>query len=130
MVVDLAGKYTSFNSKFSEMWRIPAHLLAKGESNQILPFVANQLIKPEDFIRKTEQLYSQPDKESFDVLDFKDGRTFERYSQPQRTNDRVIGRVWSFRDVTHRRQAEQKSGGIRSRAAGLVCGDDRCSDCI
>src|SRR5262249_40240144 len=65
-------------------------------------FAVDQIEDRDSFICGVRELYGHADRESFDVLRFKDGRVFERYSVPQRVKDDIVGRVWSFRDVTER----------------------------
>ena len=107
IVVDLKGKIVSFNQKFVQMWRIPEPVIESRDDDKVLAFVADQLNDPELFLTKARELHAHPDMESYDVLEFKDGRVFERYSQPQRIGASIIGRVRSFRDITKRKKAEE-----------------------
>jgi diguanylate cyclase (GGDEF)-like protein/PAS domain S-box-containing protein len=108
LVVDNSGHITSFNRRFTELWRVPDALLKAGDDSVVIRFVADQLQRPEAFISKVEELYSQPETASADILEFADGRVFERHSQPQRVEGKVVGRVWSFRDTTDRKRLEDE----------------------
>lgn len=108
LVLDDKGKITGNNKQFAAMWKIPETVLTSRDDDQALGFVLDQLKEPEAFLDKEKELYNKPEAESFDTLVFKDGRVFERYSKPQRIGDRVVGRVWSFRDITERRRASDE----------------------
>jgi PAS domain S-box-containing protein len=115
LLVDSRGKML-FNRRFQQMWRIPDEVVGARDDDRALAYVLDQLVDPSGFLAKVKDLYAQPDAESFEVIDFKDGRIFERYSQPQRIDGASVGRVWSFRDVTQQRLAEAELQGAKEAA--------------
>ena len=108
LVVDLHGRVLSYNRRFLELWRIPAELTVSGRDADLLDFVVGQIRDRDAFLARVAQLYASPEESSYDEIRFIDGRTFERYSQPQRIDGEAVGRVWSFRDVTDARQAREE----------------------
>ena len=108
LVVDTDGHITSSNQRFIEMWHLPDAIIAAHDSATTIDFVLDQVAKPDVFLTKLEEVYSEPETESHDTLQFKDGRVFERHSTPQRVEGTVVGRVWSFRDITDRMRLEEE----------------------
>jgi len=108
LVVDLGGRIVSFNRRFADLWRIPQVLIEAGDEAKLLDFVRVKLVDPDAYLNKVKALYGMPDAESFDHVELKDGRALERVSKPQRLGERIVGRVWSFRDITERVHAQEE----------------------
>ena len=119
LVVDMEGNVVSHNRKFLQMWHIPEPLAEERDDDKLLAFVLDQLSNPEGFIAEVKRLYSRPEESSGDTLKFKDGRVFERFSQPQKIGERIIGRVWSFHDVTEREISERKKAKLIKEAESI-----------
>ena len=106
LAVDNQGKILQASRRFAEIWKIPPSLMEGGNDRILLDFVLDQLTDPEAFLKKVQLLYGS-DAVDMDTLIFKDNRVIERYSFPMIMDGARIGRVWSFRDITDRKRAEE-----------------------
>ena len=129
LVVDLEGRIVDYNKKFTEIWSMSDSIIPQGKIKDLvapenaefaMKHIIGQLVDPEKFISRVQSLYNTPDAESFDVLHFKDGRIVDRYSKPQSIEEKPVGRVWSFRDVTEFKKAQLELQDSETKYKNLV----------
>jgi len=107
LAVSRENKVLYANERFVEMWRIPPAVMAGKDDSVLLQHVLDQLSDPRSFLKNVQELYRSKEA-GFDTLYFKDGRVFERLSHPLLQEEELRGRVWSFRDITERKRAEEE----------------------
>src|ERR1700730_11840524 len=126
MVTDEQDKVTDFNEKYIHMWRVPREVLERGMLREVRNLMSQNFADPQWFIARTEEI-AATSQESFDLLELKDGRIFERYSKVLTIEGQSAGRVWSYSEVTERRLAEitsRRLGAIVASSDDAIIGKD------
>ncbi len=108
LVVDKQGRVQLFNRNFLKIWGIPEEIMQNGTDTAIIEYVHDKLRNPIEFMRRVNMLNELPEEKAWDTLEFKDGRIIERYTQPYRIGEEIVGRVWSFKDITEREKIKKK----------------------
>jgi diguanylate cyclase (GGDEF)-like protein/PAS domain S-box-containing protein len=104
VVLDNDRHLVSHNRLFTDMWKL-GDVISLGEF-KTRAVLAERMKNAEGFKRAVEEAWANPMSEKSGTVELLDGRHMEFYSKPQIVDGRVIGRVWSWRDVTERRQFE------------------------
>ena len=121
LLVDNQDRPMPLNQRFGEMWNVPRELLASPYDAPLLEYVSQQVRNREQFLTRVQYLYAHPEEKSYDPLELKDGRCFDRFSSPLRgQNGENFGRIWYFRDVTDRKKAEESLGKSEEKFRGIA----------
>lgn len=101
------GRAMHYNSRFVEMWRIPADKLTTLNDGALLAMQLAQVKDPERFLADAKARKANADIEQFTMIELTDGRIFECHVMPQRVRGKRVGSVTSFRDITERERLER-----------------------
>lgn len=123
------GKLVNWNQKFVNMFRFPNELVETRDEPRIIQHFLDQVVDPQELFDTIARGYNDPSsKGEVSDLAFKDGRVFERYSQPHMVGKEIVGRVWSFRDVTARRKQDEelrlRERAIQASTQGVLITDN------
>lgn len=116
LLVDRQGKFMDWNMQFMRLANLPPDLLEEADEESAVQYIFSRLKDPEELMKLMMRLAQNPEEKG-DVGEthLLDGTILERYTQPLLVNGQIEGRVWSFRDVTQRRIAENELR-LRNRA--------------
>ncbi|MFC0119813.1 response regulator [Pseudoalteromonas xiamenensis] len=107
LVTDARGKLLRANKQFYRLWRIALDDIQDIDDREFMKTLTEQLMDTDEARRRVKELYKTPEIEAQETLHFTDGRVFKRVSLPMWIEGEVVGRVWSFTDITDVHQTQQ-----------------------
>jgi PAS domain S-box-containing protein len=110
LVVDSHGRKILQNQRMNDLMNIPREVVEDPNDARQVQFVRSIVKNPEQFVEKVNYLNSHAEEISHDEIELLNGTIFNRYSAPvqDKLNNYYYGRIWTFRDITQRRQLEEQ----------------------
>ncbi len=115
LVVDNDGKISAYNNRFLSIYGFSEEEAHNQPDEILLEKAMRKITEPEKFFAKVQELYANPEAESNDFIELINGTILHRFSKPQRLGSKVVGRVWSFRDITEQKRTEAESTDWKKR---------------
>ncbi len=108
LVTDLSGRIRNFNRRFAALWNIPEEMLTRREDDAVLEWMRRSVVEPGPYMRRLAAMDEASTLQASDVIKLHSGKVLERVATPQCMANLLIGRVFSFRDVTEKLEARER----------------------
>ena len=130
LVIDGQNKRLLSNQRLCDLWNPPQHILDDPDDTALLKYVMSLTKDPEQILKKVMHLNDHPAETSRDEVEFKDGMVLDRYSSPiLGTEGQYYGRIWTFRDITERKEMERRQC-LSAEILGILNDPHALSDAI
>jgi PAS domain S-box-containing protein len=106
IVIDRNNRIVQYNEQFVKFWQVPENIISTGDVMKLVEYLKFQLKDGRDFATRLAGVLTDFDAHGVEVFALKDGRVLEAAYSPHRVEGRTLGRVWSMRDITKRKQYE------------------------
>lgn len=123
LLVDNGGAILNMNRRFSALWDVPDDLLQRRDDAAIMAHLQSQIVREEG---ASEVAAPEADADdAFATQYLQNGRVLECSSHAARSGAELIGRVYSYRDVTerYRTQADLIAARDEAKRASQAKGD-------
>ncbi len=123
VVVDTSGKKILQNQRMVDLWNIPESIAADPDHRAQLEYLLGQIKRSQflslDYVRGlTNEIIR-------DEIELISGQVFDSYSAPVFDKDgKSYGRIWTFRDLTKRKQAEERIDLLQSITMDIAKTED------
>ena len=117
LVTTSEGRVVMFNRKFLQVWGLPPQAVDGALHADLVEHVVHRFADRQRLGRRIDDIYAAPAEESLDTLELQDGVVLERFSRPHVLDGEIVGRVWSYRDVTARQRVEE---ALRAEATAMA----------
>ena len=108
LVLDQDGKVRNYNRRFVELWEVPLAIVEGRDDGKLFAHMADQVQDVDAYSLGLNTIAKAPDADANDIVMMRSGRMLERVSLPQISRSRPAGRVFSYRDLTERLEAQKR----------------------
>ena len=108
LIIGNDQKRLLINQRVIDLFNVPQNIVDDDNDSYLLSHVMGLTKDPEKFLEKVLYLNVHENEISQDVLELTTGKVLDRYSAPVLGKDgKNYGRIWTFRDITESKQAEE-----------------------